>query len=47
MFWWIAVRCGVHYSLVQYWRYEADLPLMRRHAPDRPLERVDATTDGP
>lgn len=43
--WWIAVRCGVHYSLVQYWLYEADVPLMRRNVPDRLLEQVDATGD--
>lgn len=36
--WWIAVRCGVHYSLVQYWLYEADIPVMRRNVPDRLLE---------
>lgn len=44
VFWWIAVRCGVHYSLVQYWLYEADVPLMRRNVPDRLLEGVDAMT---
>lgn len=42
VFWWIAVRCGVHYSLVQYWLYEADIPVMRRNVPDRLLEQVDA-----
>jgi hypothetical protein len=45
--WWIAVRCGVHYSLVQYWLYEADIPVMRRNVPDQVLEQVDAMTDGP
>ena len=40
--WWIAVRCGVHYSLVQYWLYEADVPVMRRNVPDRLLAEVDA-----
>lgn len=40
-FWWIAVRCGVHYSLVQYWLYEADIPVMRRNVPDRLLDRID------
>jgi hypothetical protein len=39
--WWIAVRCGVHYSLVQYWLYEADIPVMRRNVPDPLLARVD------
>jgi hypothetical protein len=42
VFWWIAVRCGVHYSLVQYWLYEADIPVMRRNVPDQVLEQVDA-----
>ena len=45
VFWWIAVRCGVHYSLVQYWLYEAGIPVMRRNVPDRLLSRVDAMGD--
>lgn len=39
--WWIAVRCGVHYSLVQYWLYEAGIPLMRRNVPDPLLDRIE------
>ncbi|MFB6360054.1 MAG: hypothetical protein ABEH59_01900 [Halobacteriales archaeon] len=39
--WWIAVRCGVHYSLVHYWFYESEIPLMRRNVPDRLLDRIE------
>lgn len=29
--WWIGVLAGVHPSLVTYWFYEADIPLMERN----------------
>jgi hypothetical protein len=28
--WWVAVRLGVHWALVRYWLYEADVPLRER-----------------
>lgn len=42
--WWIAVEYGVHYSLVMYWLWEADIPLMRRNIPDEQFEKLDFET---
>lgn len=39
--WWTAVRCGVHYTLVIYWLWEADVPLMRRNIPDHQFAQID------
>jgi len=39
--WWIAVRCGVHWALVQHWLREADVPVCRRNVPDPLLEEID------
>lgn len=39
--WWIAVRLGVHYNLVQFWLREEDIPVMRRNVPDEYLEEID------
>lgn len=35
--WWLSVRLGVHYSLVVFWLWEDDVPLMRRNVPDETL----------
>ncbi len=39
--WWLAVRFGVHYSLIIYWMWEADIPLMRRNIPSETLGQID------
>ncbi|MFC3960082.1 hypothetical protein [Halovivax cerinus] len=38
--WWIAVECGVHYSLVSRWLYEADIPLLARNLADETAETL-------
>lgn len=43
--WWIAARLGVHYSLVQLWLREAEVPLMRRNVVPDTLAAVDALDD--
>lgn len=39
--WWIAVRCGVHWALVQHWLREAGIPLCRRNVPDPLLAELE------
>jgi hypothetical protein len=43
--WWIAVRTGVHWVLVQYWLYEDDIPLQERNLTDETLAKVRAYRD--
>jgi len=43
--WWIAVRTGVHWALVQYWLYEDDIPLQERNLTDETLAKVRAYRD--
>ncbi|WP_436935168.1 hypothetical protein [Halovenus marina] len=38
--WWIGLVTGVHPSLVTYWFYEADIPLMERNYADESLEQI-------
>lgn len=40
--WQIAVEYGVHYSLVTYWFWEEDVPLMRWNITQERLEKIDA-----
>lgn len=40
--WWIAVQLGVHYTLVNYWLREEDIPYMRRNIPEDILQQIDA-----
>lgn len=40
--WWIGLLVGVHPSLVTYWMYEDDVPLMERNLTDESLEAVRA-----
>ena len=44
--WWIAVELGVHYSLVTFWLWEADIPLAERNLSDETMRQVEALTDG-
>lgn len=43
--WWIGVLTGVHPSLVTYWLYEEDIPLMERNYGAESLERIRAERD--
>lgn len=38
--WWIGLLRGVHPSLVTFWCYEADVPLMERNYTAESLERI-------
>lgn len=40
--WWIGVLTGVHPSLVTYWFYEYDVPLMERNYSEEALEEIEA-----
>jgi len=40
--WWIGLLAGVHPSLVTFWFYEADIPLMERNYTDESLEQRQA-----
>jgi len=39
--WWMAVESGVHYALVTYWLWEANVPLAERNLSDETLARVE------
>jgi hypothetical protein len=38
--WWVGVLTGVHPSLVTYWFYEADIPLMERNFTEESLREI-------
>lgn len=38
--WWIGIVVGVHPSLVTYWCYEYDIPLMERNFTDETMEQI-------
>ena len=38
--WWIGLLVGVHASLVKYWLYEEDIPLMERNFTERSMDRI-------
>ena len=38
--WWIGIVAGVHPSLVSYWLYEDDIPLMERNLTEESMARV-------
>lgn len=40
--WWIGLLVGVHPSLVTYWFYEADIPLMERNFAEASMEEIRA-----
>lgn len=40
--WWIAVKYGVHYTLVLHWMREEGIPYMRRNLPEEVLDQIDA-----
>lgn len=40
--WWIGLLTGVHPSLVTYWLYEADIPLMERNYTEESMEQIRA-----
>lgn len=40
--WWIGIIAGVHPSLVTYWFYEADIPLMERNYTEESMEQIRA-----
>ncbi|MEF8907036.1 MAG: hypothetical protein V5A13_04160 [Haloarculaceae archaeon] len=40
--WWIGIVTGVHPSLVTYWLYEDDIPLMERNYTGEAMERIRA-----
>lgn len=40
--WWIGILVGVHASLVSYWLYEDDVPLMERNLPADTMAQVRA-----
>ena len=40
--WWMAVELGVHYSLVTFWLWEADVPLAERNLSDETMRQVQA-----
>ncbi|MFB6138041.1 MAG: hypothetical protein ABEJ42_06845 [Halobacteriaceae archaeon] len=44
--WWIAVRLGVHWSLVRYWLWEADVPLKERNFGPESMAKLRAHRDG-
>jgi hypothetical protein len=39
--WWIAIQTGVHWSLVNYWLWEDDIPLMERNFLDETLQEIE------
>ncbi|SDQ98024.1 hypothetical protein [Natronobacterium texcoconense] len=43
--WWIGLLTGVHPSLVTYWCYEYDVPLMERNFSEESLERIRAVRE--
>lgn len=43
--WWIGVMTGVHPSLVTYWLYEDDIPLMERNYGEASMARIRAMRD--
>lgn len=45
--WWIGLLVGVHPSLVTYWFYEADLPLMERNYTEESLQKIQAGEESP
>jgi hypothetical protein len=40
--WWIGLQVGVHPSLVTYWFYENDIPLMERNYTEESMEQIRA-----
>lgn len=40
--WWIGLLAGVHPSLVTYWFYEDDIPLMERNHSEGSMEQIRA-----
>lgn len=40
--WWIGILAGVHPSLVTYWFYENDIPLMERNYTEESMEKIRA-----
>lgn len=40
--WWIGIQTGVHPSLVTYWLYEFDIPLMERNYAPESLDQIRA-----
>lgn len=38
--WWMAVELGVHYSLVTFWLWEADIPLAERNLSDETVQQI-------
>lgn len=38
--WWIGLLAGVHPSLVTYWFYENDIPLMERNYTEESMEQI-------
>lgn len=38
--WWIGILTGVHPSLVTYWFYEHDIPLMERNYTEDSMEKI-------
>lgn len=38
--WWIGILTGVHPSLVTYWFYESDVPLMERNYTEESMEQI-------
>lgn len=43
--WWIGILAGVHPSLVTYWFYENDIPLMERNYTDESMEQIRTHRD--
>lgn len=39
--WWMAVELGVHYALVTFWLWEADVPLAERNLSDDLLSEIE------
>lgn len=44
--WWVGIVTGVHPSLVTYWLYEDDIPLMERNYTAEAMERIRTQRDG-
>lgn len=44
--WWIGLLTGVHPSLVNYWFYEDDVPLMERNFTAESMDRIRAVRAG-
>ena len=40
--WWIAIQVGVHWALVRYWLYEADIPLQERNFTAESMAKIRA-----